>query len=154
MAKMASLTNYESIYQNVYWGTFIASRNQQITIPSIIHARNWFILKYKVVKNKKCLQKYSQLRRELDLDHTEYYEDALGRFIYVYSMHHSYPLARDFTRIYSMYAPDQTTAIKIFETTKSKNKLYKKITARIPDDVVNIINSYLPKKEKITNNKN
>lgn len=151
MATVSTLTNYNSIFKETYWGTFIASRNPKIIFPPIIHARNWFILKYKIVKNKKCLQKYDEMRRELRLDHTEYYEDALGRFIYVYSMHHSYPLAKDFTRIYSMYAPDQTTAIKIFETTKSKNKLYKKITGRFPDDVVNIINSYLPKKEKITN---
>jgi hypothetical protein len=149
MATVSTLTNYNSIYKNVYWGHFKILTNEDITIPSIIHARNWFILKYKIVKNKKCLQKYGEMRRELDLDHTEYYEDALGRFIYVYSMHHSYPLAKDFTPIYSMYAPDQTTAIKIFETTKSKNKLYKKIIEHIPDDVVNIINSYLPKKEKI-----
>jgi hypothetical protein len=149
MAKMASLTNYESIYKNVYWGTFIASRNKDITIPSIIHARNWFILKYKIVKNKDCLQKYRELRRDLDLDHTEYYEDIHGRFIYIYSMHRSYPQVDGFTTIYSMYAQDQKTGIKIFETTKSKKKLYKKIMKQIPDDIVNIINSYLSKKEKI-----
>lgn len=149
MATVSTLTNYNSIYKNVYWGTFIASRNTQITISSIIHARNWFILKYKIVKNKKCLQKYSQLRRELDLDHTEYYEDEMGRFIYVYSMNYLCHHPDGFTPIYSMYAKDQKTAIKIFETTKSKKKLYKKIMERIPDDIVNIINSYLSKKEKI-----
>ena len=149
MATVSTLTNYNSIYKTTYWGYFGVINNKKITVPSIIHARNWFILKYKIVKNKSCLRKYSEMRRDLDLDHVECYEDELGRFIYVYSMHYSYPIVDGFIPIYSMYAPDQTTAIKIFETTKSKKKLYKKIIEQIPDDIVNIINSYLSKKEKL-----
>ena len=119
MAQVSILTNYNSIYKHTYWGNFSILRNEQITIPSIIQARNDFILNYKIVKNRKCLQKYGQMRGDLHLDHTEFYEDDKGRFIYVYSMHHSYPLSEGFTIINSMYAPDQITAIKIFETAKS-----------------------------------
>ena len=119
MATVSTLTNYNSIFKHTYWGKFSIERNPQITVSSIIQARNDFIPNYNIVKHKKCLQKYSKMRQELNLDHTEYYEDDKGRYIYVYSMHHSYPLAEGFTKIDSMYATDQTTAIKIFETTKS-----------------------------------
>ena len=119
MATVSTLTNYNSIYKKTYWGNFTTLGNERITVPAIIQARNDFILNYKIVKNKKCLQKYGRMRSDLHLDHTEFYEDDEGRYIYVYSMHHSYPLVEGFTKINSMYAPDQTTAIKIFETTKS-----------------------------------
>lgn len=146
--RLSELTKFNSIYKKTYWGNFDKHiNNEEIANKQIIAARDWFILKHKIVKCVACPRKYSDFRHKLNLDHTEYYEDNLGRFIYLYSITSILVQPKDFTIIHSMYSEDQTTGIKIFETAKSKKQLYKKIKERIPDDVVKIVNSYLLKKE-------
>jgi hypothetical protein len=134
---LAELTKHAKIYKKSYWGNFVEHEYK-----SIISARNWFILKYKIVSYKKCPTQLINLRRELDLDHTETYEDIQGRIIYLYSMYKKRNIP-NFTTIYSMYARGQRTAIQIFETTKSKKMMIKKIKERLPDELNNIIKNYL-----------
>lgn len=143
MPTYAELTRYNNIYKEVYWGWSTSS----IHGPSnaILHARNWFVLKYKIVKSKPCPMKQHTIRNELHLDHTETYEDIHGRLIFIYSMYDKRPIP-DFTPIYSMYDSDQRTAIRIYETRKSKNKMLKQIASRLPDDLNKIIAEYLGKR--------
>ena len=115
--RYADNTNYPEIYKHTYWGRFTTDN---AIITPIEQARNLFIQQYRIVKYKECPNKYLEMRRKFSLRHTEYYEDEAGRFIYLYSMHKSIPLVDVFMPIDSMYAEDQTTAIQIFETIKSK----------------------------------
>jgi hypothetical protein len=55
-------------------------------------------------------------------DHKEYYRDREGRVVQVYSQSEKKGFDESFTKIAPMYQLDQFTAIKILETTKSKNK--------------------------------
>ncbi len=139
--RFAQLTKYNKIYKNTYWG-----KHRGIVSKSIIHARNWFVLKYKIVKYKKCPEKYSYMRQDLDLDHTETYEDIQGRLIYLYSMWEDCGRVK-FNQIHNMYAKDQYSAIRIFETTKSIKLMIKKIKNKLPDELNNIIITYLNKKD-------
>jgi len=144
--KYAELTNYDKIYKDVYWGAFTVSSSLDLPKISIIHARNWFIQKYKIISVKDCPTKLINMRRELNLDHTECYEDAHGRLIYLYSMYDKHQVPH-FTTINSMYSSNQRTAIQIFETTKSKNKMIKNIKSRLPDELNKIIKDYLDHKD-------
>jgi hypothetical protein len=135
--RFSQITKYNNIYKNTYWG-----KHSGIVSKSIIHARNWFVLKYKIVSYKKCPEKYSYMRQDLDLDHTETYEDIQGRLIYLYSMWEDYGRVK-FNQIYSMYERNQYSAIQIFETTKSIKLMIKKIKERLPDELNKIIRNFL-----------
>ena len=137
----STITKYHSIYGKTYWGGHKGFAKQPI-----IHARNWFVLKYKIVSWKEHPVKVSYLRNKLHLDHTECYEDIHGRLIYLYSMYDKRNVP-DFTPIYCMYNLDQRTAICIFETTKSKNKMMTKIASHLPFELNRIIITYLGHKD-------
>tara|TARA_R110002167_G_scaffold1184_2_gene5053 strand:+ start:73 stop:516 length:444 start_codon:yes stop_codon:yes gene_type:complete len=137
-------TDFPNIYQHVYWGRFANDIKKYDITSKIIHARNWFILHYKIISYKSCPDNLCGLRQELRLDHTETYEDELGRIVYIYSMND----LRDvigFTNIPSMYALDQQTGVRIIETRKSKRKMIQYIKSKVPDDIIPIIKSYLGK---------
>tara|TARA_R110002167_G_scaffold341742_1_gene550244 strand:- start:59 stop:418 length:360 start_codon:yes stop_codon:yes gene_type:complete len=112
--------------------------------PEIVHARNWFVLHYKIVCKKKCPNKLLDVRRELGLDHTESYEDVHGRIVYIYSMYDKRDIC-GFNTIPCMYALDQRTGILFLETNKSKKKMIEHIKSKVPDDIIPIIKSYLGK---------
>jgi hypothetical protein len=141
MVYYAERTNYNHIYNKSYWGSHASIHGPE---NAILHARNWFVLKYKIVCYKQCPVKQHTLRNELHLDHTETYEDIHGRLIFLYSMYDKRPIS-DFTPIYSMYAEDQRTAIRIYETRKSVNKMKRYIASRLPDELNKIISEYVGK---------
>jgi hypothetical protein len=89
----------------------------------IIQARNNFIRDYKIVSYYEGTYRYMiEDPTSMEYDHKEYYRDQDGRVVQVYSQRESHGFDETFTKIAPMYNTGQFTAIKIIETTKSKNK--------------------------------
>ena len=116
--KSADYTDYPAIYKNAYWGNF-----RQTFPDEIIHARNNFIRDYGIVSYWDGSRYQIEDPEGMKYDHKEYYRDREGRVVQVYSQREKEGgFDESFTKISPMYHLDQFTAVKIFETTKSKNK--------------------------------
>jgi len=115
--KSADCTNYPAIYKNAYWGNF-----RQKFPDEIIDARNNFIRDYGIVSYWDGSRYQIDDPDGINYDHKEYNRDREGRVVQVYSQSEKKGFDESFTKIAPMYQLDQFTAIKILETTKSKNK--------------------------------
>ena len=138
-------TAYPDIYKHTYWGAF---RGQPDS--TIISNRNEFINKFGIVAFKRLSFRQHDLYVKQWLDHVEHYEDKEGRIVQIFSQtRHD----TDFIPMKPLYHVYLKSGYRYFETRKSKDKVKKALTqtilSRVPDDVAQIILSYMTKKPKI-----
>ena len=133
--RYADHTRYPEIYSCSYWGSFVGKPHDDI-----IKSRNKFVEERHIVSPKRLTSGQYRNNYLQGLDHQEFYEDSLGRIIHVYSQHQVSPL---FTPMSPIYNKGQVSGYRAVETRKSKNRLLKRLFQPLPDDVVNIINSFM-----------
>ena len=123
MAQNYELTKYQKIFKDTYWGTF--ETYVGYPLPEIVSNRNAFIQTHNIVAQKKPHAAFYRIMREGNytqlMDHCESYEDDKGRLVHVYSKHPNGLVPVPFyERIPPIYALDQHTMIRKYETAKSK----------------------------------
>jgi len=149
--KNYEVTDYPKIYKGVYWGNHTMYEGRPLC-AEILKNRNDFIKEHGIVAQKDASGSFHYNKIETKnfytqlMDHEESYEDALGRIVYVYSKHPNgikpIPLYR---QIKPIYATEQHTMMRKYETPKSTRLLMKAVYKALPDDVVGLISSFIKK---------
>jgi len=117
------ITNHPKIFKHTYWGKF--ETYPGYPLPEIVSNRNDFIREQCIVKQKDPHANFYHIMREGNysqlMDHSESYEDDMGRLVHVYSKHPNglVPIPH-YVRIKPIYATDQHTMMRKYETAKSK----------------------------------
>ena len=77
-------TDFQSLFNNTYWGNFILARNPDIT-PAIIANRNRFAEEWRIKARSHALLPRQTILGGVDYDHPELYKDADGFFVLLVS---------------------------------------------------------------------
>jgi hypothetical protein len=116
------ITEYSKIFKDTYWGNFQTRENYPR--PEIVNNRNDFIKEHDIVAVKFPTEKiyWSEIEpHKNNMDHVEFYRDKIGRVVCVYSSEPGrYKSVPGYEKIKPIYAVDQDTMIRKYETPKSK----------------------------------
>jgi hypothetical protein len=114
----ARLTDYEMMYEDIYWGKFQIHNAMQLPDQFIVNNRNRFINDYSIQSPRKkpsmCeLTEDDSRTHKYKLDHREFYWSEEGEKISICSHAEHVVMPPAWRRTYPMYSKDLVTWVKI-----------------------------------------
>lgn len=147
----SQLTNNNDIYNETYWGQFLAHNNNPR--EEIIQNRNRFIIEYEITKHKEIPDLYmkkicddseglTKNDKDMSLDHMEHYMNKYGDYVLIFSKYvnddeKEIALGCGFKEIYPLYDLSQNTYMRVINTRTTLNKHRKYFTKFMKSDILN-----------------